>query len=325
MTGARVGLIGAGRWGSRVLQAMYRVRGADVVAVHDTASSATEGLPEHLLTDSLEDFLHDRQLHGAVIATPGHTHAELTLRCLHAGVHVLVEKPMAMSVREAHDVVHGVQRTGRQVMVGHIVEFHPGVLRMLDLLRGGTVGNPRSATFERIVGTHSATEDAWWGLAPHDIATARRIFAADPSWVRAARHDQSDNVVARLGFPNGVRADLRVGRRAGARSRVTRVQTTQGLLEFDELGGTLEFAPEGVGASAPNYSIEFERGTQPLMVELERFVDCISGGTEWTSTAYDGAAVVAVLAAGARSARLQGLACPVNPRIPTPDTRYLQP
>src|SRR6185369_2496242 len=129
----------------------------------------------------LEDLLNDDQLDAVVVATPVPTHAELAIRVLAAGKHCFVEKPLGRSEQEADAVVEAARAAGRVLMVGHLLEYHPGVERLAELVRSGDLGELRYIYSNRLnLGKHRQDENALWSLGAHDLSVILMLAGEEP-------------------------------------------------------------------------------------------------------------------------------------------------
>src|SRR5262249_3293783 len=133
----RVGVIGAGGWGMNHVRALAAVPGAELVAVADAqelrraaASAGRAGIRTYAAAD---DLLGDTHVDAVVIATDSPSHARVALAALDAGKHVLVEKPLALTTDDAQAIVARAEKTGRTLMVGHLLLHHPAVRRLADI------------------------------------------------------------------------------------------------------------------------------------------------------------------------------------------------
>jgi predicted dehydrogenase len=141
----RVGVIGLGYWGPNLARNFDRLGDCELRWICDSSGDALERLkpqfPSVRTTTELDDLLSDDELDAIAIATPVPLHAELAVRVLDAGKHCFVEKPLAQSVGDAERVVEAGDRSGKVLMVGHLLEYHPGVRKLKDVADSG-----RSAT-----------------------------------------------------------------------------------------------------------------------------------------------------------------------------------
>ncbi len=216
-----LGVVGLGNWGKNIARSFARVQGATLMYICDSNPRLLESqralYPRAQATSAYADLLEDKRLDAIILATPVPTHATLGQLALASGKHLFVEKPMACSVADAELLCTTAAAMGRQLMVGHLLEYHPAVTWMKQYLGSGALGATRYLYSQRLnLGTVRADENALWSLAPHDISVILYLFDAEPDWVSA--HGESylqpgvaDVVFAYLHFPDG---------RAAANSRL---------------------------------------------------------------------------------------------------------
>ena len=155
-----------------------------------------------------------REVDAVVVATPVPTHAPLAIRVLQAGKHCFVEKPMAQSVAEAEAVVAAANAAGRTLMVGHLLEYHPGVAKLKELIDGGELGRVLYIYGNRLnLGKLRADENALWSLGAHDVSVLLRLAGEEPYEVEARgesymREGVEDVVFCFMRFPSGLAAHL---------------------------------------------------------------------------------------------------------------------
>jgi len=141
MSDVRVGVVGLGYWGPNLARNIDQVAGAELAWCCDARDEARERLaakhPRARFTDRLDDLLGDDELDAIVVATPVPTHADLAVRVLEAGKHCFVEKPLAQSAGDAQRAVVAARAAGRTLMVGHLLEYHPGVRKLKEIADSG--------------------------------------------------------------------------------------------------------------------------------------------------------------------------------------------
>ena len=259
---------------------------------------------------------------GVVLALPAELHAPLAIRAARAGLHVLAEKPLALTHADAIQAVEAAREAGTVLMVGHVLRHHPGFQRLVSLVHEGAIGAPRLIEARRLgFGRFHPSFDAAWDLAPHDLsialavageapslAVARGSTLADapPSGVAMAGGGTDDAALIHLGFPGGMHANIAVSRVSPVRDRRFWVTGTEGSVVLDDLADwpdklTLHrhaiTRREGGGAdftlSEPE-AIPLEPA-QPLTAELANFVAAIEGRAAPLTTGAEGAEVVRVL------------------------------
>src|SRR5947209_2521085 len=140
----RIGVAGLGYWGPNLARNFSGIDGCELVWCCDASSEAraraAARFPGVRVTGALEEMLADPSLDAVALATPVSTHASLAARVLEAGKHCFVEKPLAQSVADAERAVDAAADSGRILMVGHLLEYHPGVRKLKDLADTGELG-----------------------------------------------------------------------------------------------------------------------------------------------------------------------------------------
>jgi len=343
-----LGIIGAGRWGKRLLRVFSATPGARVVGVCDSDPSRLKELKRFdqpfARFSNVEALLAHGRVDAVVIATPSSTHARLVLLALDAGKDVFVEKPMATELPDALSIHGRVQSAGRRLMVGHVLEYHPSVARLVALIRAGALGELRFVCCERFGLAQSSVSDPWWELAPHDFSLIRLLTGQEPRFV-AARRTGPELIDAVVGLPSRVRARISVGRsELRPKSRTTLVAGTEAVAVFQGVTGQLDLLLPRVGLrdwlsgfaerwaradltaelAAQNLTSQhcFSSSIEPLAVEAGHFVSALLGSTEIRTDAEGGLRVVSALCAGERSLAQGGRPIDVSahplPRRTTP-------
>ncbi len=146
----RVGVAGLGYWGPNLARNLAALPGCELRWLCDPSEQAraraAQQFPGARVTGELQELLEDPELDAVVLATPVPSHAELAVRVVEAGKHCFVEKPLATTAADAEAAVAAAERTGRTLMVGHLLEYHPAVDRLRELLAGGSWGSCTTCT-----------------------------------------------------------------------------------------------------------------------------------------------------------------------------------
>ena len=185
-----IGVVGLGYWGPNLARNFDRLPGCELAWLCDASEGALErfgaGFPGVRTTSSVTDLLDDDTLDAIVLATPVPTHADMARQVLDAGKHCFVEKPLAQSVEEAEGVVEAARAAGRVLMVGHLLEYHPGVEHLSRLVDSGELGRVRYIYSNRLnLGQLRRDENALWSLGAHDVSVILRLAGEEPSECRA--------------------------------------------------------------------------------------------------------------------------------------------
>lgn len=268
----RLALIGAGAWGANYLTTAPRVPGVSLDIVCDPCAkarvSARELAPRVEAVERLEEVFA-RGGDGVGVATPPASHVSVATRCFDAGLHVLVEKPLAVEESGARAVLAAAERADRVLLVGHLMLHHPAVENLIASVRGGDLGQVVEFYAERTSrGAQRSTESPLWSLGPHDVAT---LLALLPDPVATVRMDGSSSaseasLFAAIG--GGVEARFRWSRSSSTLVRKIHVRGTRGEASLDEREQVL---------TTPTGSWSFEGGEAPLLRQFRHFAECIRG------------------------------------------------
>jgi predicted dehydrogenase len=329
----RVGVVGLGYWGPNLARNLDRLPDADLAWLCDESGDALErfgrAFPSARTTTSLDDLLGDDSLDAVALATPVSTHAELGHRVLEAGKHCFVEKPLGQSVEEAERVVEAARAAGRVLMVGHLLEYHPGVERMNELIEAGELGDVRYIYSNRLnLGQLRRDENALWSLGAHDVSVILRLAAEEPYECRAVGESYvnegvEDVVFCYLRFPSGLAAHMHLSWLDPHKERRFTVVGSKRMATFDdmELERKLSVYDKGFDEDYSSYGEYIARSgdifsphvpnEEPLRIECRHFIECVRDGVQPRSGGESGLRVVRVLEALQRSLRESSRAAPV--------------
>src|ERR1700729_2831878 len=317
-TTIRVGVAGLGYWGPNLARNFAAIAGCELVWCCDGAPAAraraASQFPGVQVTAELDDLLDDPSLHAVVLATPVPTHAEMAVGVLEAGKHCFVEKPLAVSVADAQRAVDAAARTGRTLMVGHLLEYHPGLRALKELSDSGELGDEIYYIYgNRLnLGKLRADENALWSLGAHDVSVVLYLAGEEPDEVVAhgesyVRPGVQDVVFCFLRFPSGLVAHLHLSWLDPHKERRFTVVGSRRMATFDDmdLERKLTIYDKGFDEDARTYGEYIARSgdifsprianVEPLRVECEHFVHCALTGEVPRSDGASGLRVVRVL------------------------------
>ena len=215
-TPPRIACIGAGYWGRNLVRNFDEL-GALAWVCEVSAAARAELAHKYAdvrYTDRVEEPLADPSVAGVVIATPAETHGGLVRRALEAGKDVFVEKPLCLDEAEGRELVALAERGGRVLMVGHLLWYHPAVLKLRALIEAGELGRIHYIYSNRLnLGRIRREENILWSFAPHDVSVILGLLGEMPHTVQAQGgnylHEAiSDVTVSLLAFPSGVKAHI---------------------------------------------------------------------------------------------------------------------
>jgi len=311
----RVGQAGLGEWGKNLARNFADL--ADLVWLADPADGKAEEFrsryPQARWAESFEEMLEDATLDAVVVATPVPTHYELAKLALEAGKHVFVEKPPAMKSAEIDELVSIAEERDLVLMPGHLLLYHPGVLKLKELVDGGELGEVLMVYGNRQnLGVIRKHENALWSLGVHDLSVILYLLDEDP--VEAVALGQSllktgveDVVFCYLRFPSGKIAHMHLSWLDPHKMRKMTVVGTEKMAVFDdmELDRKVTVYEKSPWRPVDTYG-EWQTRTgdihipkiptdEPLKLECRAFLSLVEGEGDRRQIARDGARVVRAL------------------------------
>lgn len=328
-------LVGYGYWGANLARNIRSARGLDLIGVVETdpnhQQSARSALPGILVWSDLDAALDDNRVEAVVIAAPARLHAELAERCLNAGRHVMVEKPLATDPIAARAIVTLADEVHRIAMVGHTFLYSPPVHRLRELIRSGELGDLQYLYSQRLsLGRIRRDCNALWNFAPHDVSIMLYLLDEVPTSVSGTAMTMiqpgiPDVYFARLQFPSGIGAHLHVSWIDPRKVRLMTVVGDRKMVVYDDVSvdqklsvidaGVARQGDFGAYESLGDFQWRTRAGdilipkidmTEPLRNEMEAFAVACATGEAPPTTAAHGADVVAILTAIDESAAAGG-------------------
>lgn len=326
----RVAVVGSGYWGPNLIRNLADHSDSDLVMVCDAKTerlnSVRRRYPACTCVTDFEEVLKHPLIEAVALATPVSSHFRLARRALEAGKHVLVEKPLATSVRDAKTLMQIAQKQKRVLMAGHTFIYSPPVRKVKELLSKKALGRVYTMDFSRVnLGLFQPDVNVLWDLAPHDVSIALYWLGRSPLSVRA----QAKNFVRRgieevgylsLEFPGGVWANLHVSWLAPVKLRRVVVVGSSKMLVYDDTENVekVKIYDQGVVRNPETFGefqLTYRTGdihspkldsTEPLVLECSDFIHAIRDGIKPQSDAAFGLEVVRVLEAAQKSLDLRG-------------------
>jgi predicted dehydrogenase len=332
---SKLGLIGLGYWGPNLLRAAGDLEDVELAVVCDLdperLALARRRDPRVRTTTRLEDILEDASIDGVMIASPIGTHHELALRCLRAGKHVFVEKPMAQTSEECLDLIGCATEQDLILMPGHTFLYSPPVVAIKDLLDRHALGEIYFITSTRVnLGIHQNGSNDIQDLAPHDFSILQ-YWMGSPLFVRAIGRDsvvrgEWDICFVDVGYPTGTLVRVELSWLAPNKLRRTVLAGRKAMVVYDDTStdpirihdcGVEVVDGESFGAHRMSYRtgdiISPRVATdEPLALEIADFARAIRTGTPPRSDMHLGMEVVRMVEAAEMSLRHSGSAIPLN-------------
>lgn len=323
MSNPNIAVIGCGYWGKNLVR-VFRDLGALRVVCdgHEGGRAEARKLaPDAEVLDDPQRVFARPDLDAVVLATPAETHEPLTLQALAAGKDVLVEKPMALNHQQGLRMHDAAERHGRILMVGHLLEYHPAVLKLRELLAGGELGRVNYIYSNRLnFGKIRTEENALWSFAPHDIAVILRLVGELPLEVTCVggsylTPNLADVTVSCLHFRTGLRAHIFVSWLNPFKEQKLVVVGDRQMAVFNDVAKADKLVLYDQRVDFANRQPVLQKGTEaavalpavePLRAECEHFLACIRTRSAPLTGSASGIGVLRVLQACQVSLQLNG-------------------
>lgn len=313
----RVAVVGVGYWGKNLVRNFYDLGVLTTLcdaelSVETNYSQIYKGVK---FCRDFESILSDASVTAVALATPAVLHYEMAKAALQAGKDVFVEKPLAIDVKQGEDLVRMANTKGRILMVGHILRYHPAILKLQQLIQDGTLGKIDYLYSNRLnIGKIRTEENILWSFAPHDISVILALLNEMPVRVSCQgsaylTRDVYDVTLSHFDFPSGVQAHIFVSWLHPVKEQKLVVVGSQKMAVFDDTAEhKLILYPHKVewhnriptAIKANGESVELEV-CEPLRVECQHFIHCVESRNSPVSDGAEGLQVLRVLDACQRA------------------------
>jgi predicted dehydrogenase len=309
MAAPTIGVVGLNYWGPNLVRNFNDLANLTWLCDLDEKhlSPIAARYPDARATASFDDLLADDELDAVVIATPVPTHYSLAKQALSAGKHVFVEKPPAMRAAEMDELVALAVEQDRVLMPGHLLLYHPGVLKVKDLIDKGELGEVLCVYGNRVnLGIVRSNENALWSLGVHDLSVILYLLDEDPDLATAqgsaSIHPGVEDVVfCFLRFPSGKIAHMHLSWLDPHKMRKMTVVGDQKMVVFDDMEPERKVTvyEKRAGAAGELFSGDISipkiSTHEPLRLECTYFLELIDGQHDKSKVARDVARVVRAL------------------------------
>jgi UDP-2-acetamido-3-amino-2,3-dideoxy-glucuronate N-acetyltransferase len=332
----KIAVIGAGYWGKNLVRNFYGLEALGLIVdpspmIHEAMAQNYPGVK---ISDSYSEALNDPDIKGIAIATPAETHGNLIREAILAGKDVYVEKPLCLSESEGRELIQLAAEKKQILMVGHLLWYHPVLLKLKELVRQGELGRIRYIYSNRLnMGKLRREENVLWSFAPHDVSVIIGLLEEMPESVQAQGgnflHQQiADVTVSMLSFSSGVKAHIFVSWLHPFKEQKLVVVGDQKMAVFDDTAPWEEKltlfahqvewrnnAPQAIKGEGHAVTVPQE---EPLRAECAHFLECITTRNTPRTDGVEGLKVLQILNACQQSLKT-GHSTTVTPVLQAPD------
>lgn len=305
----RLAVVGTGGWGKNHVRVFCELLGTEQVIACDTDPIRRAAIETAHPGIATCDRVDPETIDAAVIATPAPTHFALARDALRSGLHVLVEKPIALRATEAEELLRLAEQSDRILMVDHLLEYHPAICKLRELVTSGTLGRVLHATSQRLnLGVIRSEENALWSLAPHDVSVLLFLIGEEPREIQASgeallQKGIEDIVHVTMRFPSGALAHMHLSWLDPVKTRRLTIVGDRAMAVFEDgAEAPLLLYQHRIELSEGRYTVQrtdpeavgFPRD-EPLRSVAQAFLTSVETGEPPTADGRDGLRVVRVL------------------------------
>ncbi len=322
-----IAVVGAGYWGKNLIRNFAQLGALLVICEKDSEKIAPfkEKYPEVEITTTFEEVLKEKAVKGVVLATPAESHFRLGKEVLNRGKDLFVEKPLSLSVSQGEELVNLAKANHSILMVGHLLQYHPGIIKLKEIIQKGELGKICYIYSNRLnLGKFRTEENILWSFAPHDISVILYLLEEEPERITAVgsvylNPEIFDVTVTNLRFKSGASAHCFVSWLHPYKEQKLVVVGDKGMVLFDDLAeNKLTIFRHEVEWKQRIPTPKKKKGKplpfqmeEPLRLECSRFLECIKDRSSPQTDGEEGLRVLRILEAAENSLAQGGI--PVSP------------
>lgn len=312
-----IAVVGCGHWGKNLVRNFADLGGLAAVCDPNTELAQYYTKQYKVNNFSFGEIIKDASIEGVVLAVPAPFHASLAIEAMTAGKHVYVEKPLAMNQMEARQMIDISKDRGVQLMVGHLLQYHPVFIAVSELVESGELGGLSYIYSNRLsFGKVRSEEDVIWSFAPHDISMILSLTGQEPDLVRTEsssilQANIADTATVHMEFKSGLKAHISVSWLHPYKEQKLVVIGRSAMAVFDDTqpwGQKLALYRHNIDLNGETPSLEKSdveyinvAQSEPLKDECQHFVDVVKGPLMPLTDGDEGLRVLNVLSAATLS------------------------
>lgn len=318
-----ISVVGGGHWGKNLIRNFYELGALYSICDSDQVrlDSFKDKYPDVKKVKDFSSVLNDPAVKAVVIATPAVTHYSLVKEALLAEKDVFVEKPISLNYRHGKELVDLAEEKKKILLVGHILEYHPAIKKMKEMISRGDLGKIQYLYSTRLnLGKFRNEENILWSFAPHDISVILLLLGEMPAEVAAhggnyLNPNITDVTVSYLDFPSGAKAHIFVSWLHPYKEQKLIVIGDKKMLMFDDVNPENKLFSyshkidwiDRVPLPRPELAepVLIEKA-EPLKEECRHFLECIETRKKPQTHGESGLRVLKILEASQESLKNRG-------------------
>jgi len=305
-----IAVVGCGHWGKNLVRNFFELGVLSSICDPNHLIASTLAKKYNVKNCSFAEILDDTDIKGVVLAVPAELHASMSIDAMSKGKHVFVEKPLAMNEVEANLMIAAAEKNNVQLMVGHLLQYHPIFKTVLKMVKKGDIGEINYIYSNRLsFGKVRSKEDVIWSFAPHDISMILSLVNEEPEHISCKsssflQKNLADIASIHMKFKSGIKSDIRVSWANPLKEVKLVVTGKSGMLVFDDTKTWNEklvlhsyeiddLKQLNLKKTNEEYIKVIEE--EPLKNECEHFINVVEGNLKPLTDAFEGLKVLKVL------------------------------
>jgi len=318
MNNGNIAVVGCGYWGKNLVRNFHELGSLKYLYDYDENTAASLAKSYGVESASFQQILNDNLIKGVVIAAPAIQHFKIAKDCILAGKNVFVEKPLALNIKDANELVELSVKNNVEIMVGHLLRYHPAFIELLRITKQGILGDIfYISSIRHSFGKMRQEEDVIWSFAPHDISMILALAGKKPksvftNGVSIYQDDILDKALVNLTFGDKLKAHISVSWIHPEKEQKVVVVGRKGLAIFNDRepwGKKLLLSKTDINIDSKNFDYKIDEGEyivlkedEPLRNECKFFLELIEGKMKPLTNGLEGISVLKVLKGATDSA-----------------------
>jgi predicted dehydrogenase len=312
-----IAVVGCGQWGKNLLRNFYELGALFSICDSKTETVNKYAAQYNVKNSSFIEILNDPNIEGVVLTVPAHLHASMAIEAMTAGKHVLVEKPLAMNEGEAELMIATAKKNNVQLMVGHLLQYHPIFKTIKNVYSAGEIGELNYIYSNRLsFGKVRTKEDIIWSFAPHDISMILSLAGQNPEFVIAKststlQKNLADTATIHMEFKSGLKSHILVSWLNPFKEVKLVVCGKSAILVFDDTKPwnkklalypyEIEYSKELINLKKSDVKYLEVPEEEPLKNECQHFIDVVEKDIQPLTDGAEGLRVLKILSAASKS------------------------
>lgn len=317
-----IAVIGSGYWGKNLVRNFSELGVLKIICDLDehTLNDFRQKYPDIETTTSFQNVLEDKTIKGVVISTPAVLHYKMVKQALNHGKDVFVEKPLSLNVTQGQELVKIAEQQSNLLMVGHILQYHPAIIKLRDMIKRGELGKIQYIYSNRLnLGKFRTEENILWSFAPHDISVILMLLNEFPTSLAShsgtyLSQDVADVTLTTLDFPSGVKAHIFVSWLHPYKEQKLVVVGSKKMAVFDDVSNQklllypheIEWVNQVPVPRRKDAELVGIDTKEPLKEECLHFLECIGSRKTPKTDGREGLRILEILQASQESMQKNG-------------------